>query len=490
MAGGGIVGWTAAATIAKRLPGLQVTIVPTPPPGDALADRIGCTLPSAVEFHRDIGIEEADLLKRAGGCFRLGTSFEGWAEGLPDYVHCYGDYGRSIGAAAFHHHWVRTAGPGSADGFDSYSAAAAMARANRFAHPAPDPASPFSTFEYGLRLDPTRYADYIRAYARFLRVAERPGPLAGIRLREGDGFIEALRLGDGSEVTGDLFIDCTGPAAQLHSALGGGFDEWAQWLPADRILFAQTAPQPDLPVLDRAVALPAGWRFESAGLARTSHGFVYSSGYLSDGKAERVLRGATGAEPALPPVQLRQGRRSEPWLRNCVAIGDASVSVEPLEWTNLHLVHGALDRMVSMMPDRDCAAIELQEYNRQCAAEADRVRDFLVMHYVRARKSRHDLWRAAAAVEPPASLAHTIELFEERGILPFYEEETFPRDSWVAVLIGQGAIPRRFDPIAETVPPDAAERNMKKMRDGLKAMVPQLPTHPDYLRSLLARAPR
>src|SRR3954468_13359655 len=90
VAGGGIVGWSAAAALKRRLPGLRVTVVPVPPPADALADRIASPLPSILEFHRDIGLTDADAIVRAGSSFRLGTCFDGWAEGLPPYVHAYG----------------------------------------------------------------------------------------------------------------------------------------------------------------------------------------------------------------------------------------------------------------------------------------------------------------------------------------------------------------------------------------------------------------
>src|SRR5215212_629767 len=83
VAGGGITGWSAAAALKKKLPALAVTVVPVPPPPDALADRIGSTLPSIADFHSDIGLTEADTVVRAGSGFRLGTSFEGWAEDRP-----------------------------------------------------------------------------------------------------------------------------------------------------------------------------------------------------------------------------------------------------------------------------------------------------------------------------------------------------------------------------------------------------------------------
>jgi tryptophan halogenase len=197
----------------------------------------------------------------------------------------------------------------------------------------------------------------------------------------------------------------------------------------------------------------------------------------------------SSAHAAQDGVRLAQGRISQPWLANCVAIGDAAVRVEPLEWTNLHLAHSAMDRLVAMMPDRDFSPVELWDYNRQAAAEADRVRDFLALHYVASQRPE-PFWRDAAAAEPPASLAHTLALFRERGRLPFYEEETFARDSWLAVLLGQGLLPRAADPLIDIVPPRDSDAAMAGMRRAIETMVPGVPTHAAYLHNLLRQAAR
>ena len=483
VAGGGVTGWSAAAALKRRLPGLKVSIVPVPPPADALADRIASTLPSILEFHRDLGLSDADAIVRAGSSFRLGTCFTGWAEGLPAYVHAYGEYGRPFGTGSFHLHWVRAARRASAAAFDSHSPAAAIARAGRFAQPRGEPGSPLAGFEYGLQLNLPRYREMMRAYARHLGVVERDPGIAEVRLNGEHGLIEALRLDDGSELGGHLFVDCTGPGARLRSALDEEFEAWDRWLPCNRLLFAETPPPPEPAALDLVTAMPAGWRWQAVSPIRTAHGLVYASAFMKDDEAEAALREAAGNGAIDGPVPIRAGRRAQPWLRNCVAVGDAAVAMEPLEWGSLHLAHSAIDRIVSMMPDLDFGAVELWDYNRQAAAEADRMRDFLVLHYVVSKRSE-PFWQAAAAVEPPASLAHTLSLFRERGRLPIYEEETFARDSWLAVLLGQGVVPERTDPLIEAVPPAQADQAMAKMRETIAMLVSTLPTHAAYLRNL------
>jgi tryptophan halogenase len=478
VAGGGIVGWSAAAALKRRLPALSVSVIAIVPADNALAERLPCTLPSIVDFHGDLGLSEGDTVVRAGSGYRLGTRFEGWAD--TDYVHAYGSHGSPIGSVPFHQHWLRATKAGATAPFDDYSPAAVIAREGRFAPPEAVARSGLGSIGYGLHIDPPRYREMIRAFALHLGAAEIAGPLDDVRLNSGDGSITAISAG-GSEIVADLYVDATGPDALLRSRLDDQWEDWSAWLPADRILLAQSGSSAEPSLLDRVVAVTGGWRWQAAAPARTSHGLVYASQHLTDSEAERVLRKNAGGAIPEAPVGIRQGRWSQPWLRNCVAIGDSAVAVEPLEWTNLHLAHGAIDRLVAMMPDRDFSPVELWDYNRQIAAEADRVRDFLVLHYAIARVPLE-------STDLPPSLEHTLQQFGERGRLPFYEEETFSRDSWLAVLLGQSVMPRRVDPLTDTVEPAEAEGAMEKLRGAIQSFVDRLPNYSDYLQHLGQKA--
>lgn len=472
VAGGGMVGWSAAAALRRRLPWLRVTVIDTPPPPDALADRLPCTLPSTVAFHGDIQLGEEDVVARAGSSYRLGTRFEGWST-APAYIHAYGEVGQSLGAGSFHHQWLRADAQGTALPFEQFSAAAMLASANRFAPPAVRNA-PLPEFEYGYHLDPGRYRAMMRALALHLGATARPGAVADLRLRGEDGHIEAVLLDDGAALEADLFVDATGPAARLRSRLDDAWRDWSEWLPCDRVLLAN-APARTVPsVLDRVVALPVGWCWRADGAARTSLGVAYAGARFADDAAARLLA-AEGGAVAGPAIAVRAGCRPEPWRGNCVAIGDAALAVEPLEWCHLHLAQNAIDRLICLLPGRDCAPVEIADYNRQALPEAERVRDFLLLHYATASR-REPFWRRAAAVDLPDSLAHTLQQFRERGRLPFFEEETFARSSWLSVLIGQGVRPRRIDPLAEAVPPHAAAELLARQAAAVAAAVRATPS--------------
>jgi tryptophan halogenase len=329
----------------------------------------------------------------------------------------------------------------------------------------------------------------MRAFAEHVGVVVREGEFASVERDGESGRIAAVRLAVGGRIDAHLFVDCTGPGARLRSALDDRFEDWGAWLPCDRILFADAGPPAELPLLDRSIATASGWQWQAGSASRTAHGLVFASRHMDDEAAAQALSREGGVEAADAPIAIRQGRRSQPWLRNCVAVGDAAVAVEPLEWTNLHLAHSAIDRIIAMIPDRDFSPVELWDYNRQSAAEADRVRDFLALRYAISHRPE-PFWREAAASEPPRSLAHTLALYAERGRLPFYEEETFTRDSWLAVLIGQGLMPRRTEPLIDAVPSAPVEQAMRRMRETIAGIIPALPTQAAYLNNYLRQISR
>ncbi len=451
--GGGLTGWSTAAALKRRVPALTVSILPLAPPVDALADRIATTLPSILGFHADLGIGLGDGVVRTGSVYRLGTLFRDWVEGLPDYVHAHGPHGAPVDGVSFHHLWARAARDDVVAPFDAFSPAAAMARAGRFVLPADD--GMLGGHGFGLTLDLPRYLGMLRAFAQHVGVRTLAGDLAEVE-HAADGSVAGVVLADGIRATADLYCDCSGPAALVHGGLGGARESWQRWLRCDRLVLEDAAPAEAPAPMECVTATAQGWRWTSA----TQRGAVYSAAHgHRDDAAIRFEAGAT----------------LEPWRHNVVAIGDAAVTIEPLEWSNLHLAHSAIDRLIAMLPAGIPHPLEAAEYNRQALAEARRVRDFVLLHYVTARRAG-TFWHDVAGAELPDSLAHTLRLFRERGRLPFYEEETFDRDGWLAVLFGQGVLPRRIDPLADAVSPARAADAMARHRERIARAVRPLPT--------------
>lgn len=476
VAGGGIVALSAALAFAHALPQARVELVETPPDPASLADRLPSTLPAVARFHARIGVDEADLVRRGIATHRLGTRFEAWAEGGEAWTHVFGDYGLPVGTIGFHDLWLRAHRAHRALPYDRYAAAALLGEAGRFVHPQDDPRSPLSSYRYALRLDVPAYRAYLVEAATAAGVAIAAGIPAEIERRE-DGGIAALRLQGGRRIHADLFLDCAGPSAPLLSVLDDAFEDWSAWLPTDRLLIAEVPSDAPPHPLDTVAALPAGWRWSIPLSGRRAVGLAFAASETDDAEARRLLGVEEGGEAAA----LRPGRRPRPWVRNVLAIGDAATALDLLHGTNLFLAHSAIERAVELLPGRDFHPLELAEYNRRTAQETARVRDFLALHYLRAGRGEGAFWSGLSGGPLPETLARTLEQFGARGRLPFFEEETFDKQAWIAAMIGLGQLPRRPGAMTGSVPEAQAERAMHDLAGRLAALPGQLPPYADYL---------
>lgn len=473
--GGGIVGLSAAIAFARALPGIAITLIETPPDPAALADRMPGTLPSIATFHDRIGLSEADLLA-AGATHRIATRMSDWREDGEPVVLAHGERGGVMANGAFHQHWLNARRNGKVAAFDTFSPAAMLGAADRFVHPSDDPASPLSGFGYALRLDPPAYLRLLTALARHLGIVPVTGQFAGVERRM-DGGVATVLLADGRRVVADLYLDCTGPAAPLRSAIDTQWEDWQAVLPVDRMLLG-TGPARTPTPTDDLVALPAGWRFETPLRDRTLLGLAYTADQTSESSARRIL--PTGQDI----VSVAPGARPAPWRHNVLAIGDSAVVLDPLADANLHLAHAAILRAIALLPGRDCAPAEVADYNARAYGQAARVRDFQAAQYCATSRTRGPFWKTIRRLARPESLAHTLEQFAHRGRLPFYEDESFDPDDWRGVLLGLGMIPRLADPIASAARPEIVRAALDRMAQTNAALPSRLPPYPAYLAQL------
>ena len=466
VAGAGIVGLSAAVAFARALPRVQVSIVETPANPAALADRMPGSLPSIHRFHSALGMDELELVRSGVASHLLGSRVENWSAAGETWYHVFGEHGLPAGQVPFQALWQRAQAAARALPFHRYTAAAALAAEGKFVHPSDDPQSPLGTYLYALRLDPELYRKRLLAAAG--KLPRSSGEIAGAERRT-DGGIANVVLKDGRQIEADLFVDCTGPSASLLSVVDESFEDWGRWLPCDRVHIAREAAQ-EPTSCDRVTATENGWIGRSA-LPDHTHVVSVCNEEFSGGSA-------------MPDtVAIRTGRRPQPWVHNVLAIGDGVVAVDPLHSTNLHLAQSGILRALELLPGRDCHPLELAEYNRRTEQETTRVRDFLALHYLRSGRRDSPFWSALAERHPPDSLARTLEQFERRGRLPFFEEESFDNESWLAVLFGLGVIPVDVDPAAMSVDLDRAAAAM----DGYAARIARLPAALPPYRELLAK---
>ncbi|MBV8686535.1 MAG: tryptophan 7-halogenase, partial [Alphaproteobacteria bacterium] len=222
------------------------------------------------------------------------------------------------------------------------------------------------------------------------------------------------------------------------------------------------------------------------------NGHVYSSAFISDDEAERVLLDNLEGAPLQEPRRLTftTGRRKQAWNRNVVSLGLSSGFVEPLESTSIHLIQAGIAKLIALFPDKRFNPVERDEYNRQMQDLFEDVRDFIILHYHATRRDDSALWKSCRDMSIPDSLAGKIELWRAKGRLFREGLELFATTSWVAVFLGQGIVPETYEPAADALDPDRVAQALEEMRQGYLDAAAHLPTHAEFIaRTCGARNP-
>jgi len=478
IAGGGTSGWLSAYSLVSRLGKVvDITLVES--------DQIGtigvgeATIPTIRAYHHLIGIDEQEFMSATQATFKLGIQFDHWGQKNDSYFHSFGEIGQRSWMAEFHEFWMEAKAQGFGGSLEDYCLELKAAKANKFATKAGK-----KPINYAYHFNATAYATFLRSKSESAGVKREEGFIEQVK-KDKTGNITSLTLGNGKEILGDFFIDCTGFRALLIGEhLDVGYEDWSHYLAADSAIAVQTKSAEEPRPYTQAMAHSAGWQWRIPLQGRVGNGIVYSSKFLSDDEARSTLMANLTAEPITEPRQLRftTGRREKAWHKNCVAIGLSSGFLEPLESTSIHLVTTALLRLMKMFPFSGNTALLAEQYNREVQLEAETIRDFIILHYHLTERDDNPFWDHYRTMEIPESLAHRMAIFKENGYAWLDDVGLFRVDSWVQVMMGQGITPEQHHKGSCVIPTQGLKEQMMALRKRVETSVAQLPKHAEFIK--------
>lgn len=400
------------------------------------------TAPSAYAFNLSVGVDERRLILESDTSFSWGTRYadwggRGWMQGfaLPFPV---------IDGVQLHQYLALV----GADGITPYVAGVQAARRGVFVHPPRegDGQHPLARAEYGYQFDPVDYAALFGAAVPAGRVERVAGSAIGVEVA--DGAIAGVRLDDSQLVTADLYVDCSGPAAMLLSAL------LPAWQGDRRIGMA---------VEDRASADEAPLR-----TVRVSREGWQSETPLK-GRVRQTRVAASG------PVEAVLGRRTRAWVGNCVGIGQAAAVVEPLTPAPMMLLERDIERLLTLIPTGSDMGVEAREYDRRFADDHDHAELFQRAFFTAEGLPEGRYWQAAKAQAVPEKLARKLTMFADRGVLVAYDLEPFHPEDWTILHLGMGLRPSRHDRLADRADPARVRQFLSTMERDIEQAVAKLP---------------
>jgi hypothetical protein len=454
------------------------------------------TWPTMRDTLRNIGLSEADFLRSCDASFKQGTHFVGWQKGgRESYYHPFSPPS-GYGNLNLAEHWQ------AMENGRSFGAAVCpqVQVCDRGLAPK-KPQTPEYAFDlnYGYHLNAGKFVDLLQRHCvDKLGVEHRLGHVREI-VPAANGDIAALKLADGDQLAGDLFVDCTGFAAIL---IGKHYE--VPFISQRDCLFNDTAlalqaeyASEDEPIASctRATAQSAGWIWDIALPTRRGIGHVFSSRHTTVEAAEEALDTYIKADPHLAATQpaprkieFRPGHRETFWHRNCIAIGVSAGFVEPLEASALVLIERSAEWISEQLPrTSDAVPIVAKRFNEITRQHWRAIIDFLKLHYVLSERDDADYWRDHRRADSiPESLAESLQLWQTQA--PWHYEsnqriELFSAASIQFVLYGMhfrtdvdGARLRNWRQESET-----AQRLFRECGTVAESLVSALPTNREIL---------
>lgn len=453
--GGGSAGWLTAGILASRFRsdgvefGVKVTVVESP---DVATVGVGeGTWPSMRTTLKDMGVSETQFIRECDVSLKQGTRFKNWVNNQGE--HYYHPFSLPEG---FHQinlaNWYSELIPGSSFE-DAVCAQAAICENGLAAKSITTPEYAFN-LNYGYHLDAGKFAKFLHHHCTTrLGVAYVRDHVSSV-LENTDGSIASLvteRLG---ELTGDLFVDCTGFTAKLiHQHYKVPYHSLTGVLPNDRALAVQIPYLEDQEVSSstHSTAQNTGWIWDIGLSSRRGIGYVYSSDYIDDDLALNVLRkyvarttdsiSAANIEPRALSFNPKYLERF--WHKNCVAIGLSAGFVEPLEASALVLIETSAKAIADTLPLGDQSMeIAAKRFNRKMQYHWLQIVDFLKLHYVLSRRDEPYWVDSRKPSATPESLKESMAFWQYQA--PWHQDapridELFSSASFQFVLYGMGA---------------------------------------------------
>lgn len=472
--GDGLAAWLTASVLGRVLTGATATVHVVPVAIEMADDddslgvpvRAESSLPSMKQFFRFAGLDEKVLTAAAQGGFSLGSAVSNW---VPDNVtfNPFGEVGAPLGPVNFLHVVLRMRNEGQQIKLANFSLAALCAQTGRFRLPADDDRSVLSTLEYGMQFELAAYTEWLKKDAIAHGVVHASSRFQRLQFNE-SGYITDAVSEDAQKIPGDLFIDCSGPSRHLASCLPDGqFTDWRRWLPCDRVSNS-IVPTSDMP---QPYVL----------LSAIQQGWVRSIGLPGRRAEQRFISSVYSRDEERPAHAFSVGCDLTPWRKNCVALGGASVVIDPVSSLQLHMLHSGIERLVALFPAAADCMQESIEFNRQFNAEVECARDYAIAHYKFNGRNGEPFWDECRNMPVPYSLAHRVAVYQSSGRIVMQDGEIADRMNWAALFDAHNLVPAAYDVVARGLPQRLMKEHLDSIRQTLLNAVGSLPAYQVYL---------
>ena len=439
--GGGSAGFLAAITLKARIRDLPVTVIRSREIG-IIGVGEGSTAVLPGHLHGYLGIEFAEFYRQADPQWKLGIKFL-WGR-RPFFHYSFDSQFEAalpgLGRNAAYYF------PDDGELGDTGSAAALMTVGNVFLRTNRN--TPVMTRGLAYHLENEKFVNFLESYALRLGVEIVDDTI--IDVHQDESGVTGLRLAGGATRAADLYVDASGfHSLLLSKTLGEPLVSFKSSLFCDRAVVGgwQRGAESIFPYTT-AETMDAGWCWQIEHEHRINRGYVYSSAFISDEDAEREFRRKNPKVGPTRVVKFVSGRYERSWVKNVVAVGNASGFVEPLESTSLSfiatesvwLAEGLVESDMRLRPT--VASL----FNKRVGRSWDAIRQFLSLHYKFNERLDTPFWRECREKTDVCGAAEFVEFYKANGPgVLWYKalldpNDQFQMEGYLAMMVGQ-AVP-------------------------------------------------
>ncbi|MGM8228676.1 tryptophan halogenase family protein [Cellvibrio sp. ARAG 10.3] len=452
--GGGAAGWITAGTLAAKIlnqynEGIQITLVESPKtPIVGVGEG---TWPTMRNTLKKMNIRETDFIRECNASFKQGAKFVNWCNGQKEDFY----YHPLVLPQGFYDinlvpHWL--VNPQN----NSFSNAVCVQETLCEAGLAPKLVSTpeyVGVANYAYHLDAGAFAEFLKKHCTTnLGVTHLLADVIHVNTAE-NGDIASITTDTLVDITGDLFIDCSGSNSLL---LGKHYE--VPFISCKDVLFIDMALAVHLPYENDnspiashtiSTAQDSGWIWDIGLPTRRGIGHVFSSAHTSVEQAEEKLHlylshfSSNTDQLSVRKIPIIPGHRERFWEKNCVAVGLSAGFLEPLEASALVLIEISAAMIADQLPTtRPAMDIIAKRFNETFLYRWRRIIDFLKLHYALSKRNDSDFWRDNRHSNSiPESLQDLMTLWRYQA--PWYMDfdravEVFPAASYQYLLYGMG----------------------------------------------------